>query len=74
MFPARCFHQSTYVTQGHVDEAPNATRILSCRFASGKKLTHVSSSLIECPIPMALCHMFSDESNQLETYTYVRMK
>ena len=49
---------------------------------STNKLTPVSSSLIGCPIHMALCNfqtknlvnykMFSDESNKLETYTYVR--
>ena len=34
----------------------------------------VSSSLIEYPIHMSWCYMFTEESNKLETYMDVSMK
>ena len=42
---------------------------------SFKLQTQVSSSLTQYPIKQVLVlYMFSDESNKLETYTYVRKK
>ena len=58
MFPACYFCQITYVKQSHMNGTPNETRIHPCRFVS--RLTNL--------------HMFSDETNKLETYTYVRTK
>ena len=57
----------TYMAQGLVNE----TWTHLCL----KLQTWVSSSLTEYPIKKALWHIFlSDESNKLETYTYVRTK